>query len=276
MKKLSTILGALAATLALNVTMATAHSASMLDRIKDSGVLRVGVKADYKPFGFMDTNGKIIGFEPDLAADMAEKLGVKVELVPVQTANRIEFLQQNRIDLMIATMSDSEQRRKVVGIIEPYYYSGGTGLLMRKDANVKEWEDLKGKPICGTQGASYNRGLARNYGAQIIAFPGIVEAQSALLTGSCIGLVQDSTFVASIMASGEPQWNDFESPLPVVELLPWSVAVPLPERNGAFGKFVSDAVADWHKTGLLLKLEEKWNLPASDFLKEKHEEAKGK
>lgn len=274
MKVLYFLLGTFATALTLNITTAAAESSSMLDRIKDSGVLRVGVKADYKPFGFLDTNGNIVGLEPDLAADMAKKLGVTVELVPVQTANRIEFLQQNRIDLMIATMSDSEQRRKVIGIIEPYYYTGGTSLLIKKSAAVKTWDDLKGKPICGTQGASYNRGLARDYGAQIIAFPGIVEAQSALLTGSCIGLVQDSTFIASILASGESQWNDFETPLPVVDMLPWSVAVPLPERESAYGKFVSDAVADWHRTGLVLSLEEKWKLPASDFLKEKHEKAK--
>lgn len=275
MNKLSIFLSMLATALTLNVTQAYARSSSMLDRIKESGVLRVGVKADYKPFGFLDTGGKILGLEPDLAADIAQKLGVELELVPVQTANRIEFLQQNRIDLMIATMSDSEQRRKVIGIIEPYYYAGGTGLLTRKDANIEKWEDLKDKPICGNQGASYNRGLTRNYGARIIAFPGIVEAQSALLTGSCIGLVQDSTFIASIMASGEKQWNDFEMPLPVVDILPWSVAVPLAERETAYGKFVSDAVADWHRSGLLVSLEEKWNLPASDFLKEEHQKAKG-
>ncbi len=265
-KRFRILCAALAMTSVLGAGLAHAQSA-VLDRIKSAGVLRVGVKTDYRPFGFLDPNGKITGMEPDLAADMAKRLDVRLELVPVQTANRIEFLQQGRIDLMIATMSVNEQRRKVVGVIEPFYYAGGTSLLVRKNAGIKNWKDLDGKPICGTQGAYYNRGVAQKYGARIVAFPGNVEAQNALLTGSCIGFVQDSTLLASILASGESKWADYEMPLPVEDLSPWAIAVPLDERDGPYGEFARKAVTDWHRSGLLIALEKKWGLPASDFLK---------
>ena len=98
---------------------ATAASADALDDIKKKGVLVVGTKADYRPFGYLDPSGKIVGFEPDLAADVAKRLGVKLELVPVVASNRIQFLQQGKIDMMIATMSDTPERRKIVDIIEP-------------------------------------------------------------------------------------------------------------------------------------------------------------
>ena len=98
----------------------------------------VGVKADYKPFGFRDPSGGIIGIEPDLAADVAKKLGVKLELVPVVSANRMEFLNQGKIDLMIATMSDKPDRRKVVQVIEPLYYSDAVNILLKKDAPAEE------------------------------------------------------------------------------------------------------------------------------------------
>ena len=91
----------------------------MLDDIKKKGTLIVGTKADYRPFGFLDPSGKIVGFEPDLAADVAKRLGVKLELVPVVASNRMQFLQQGKIDLMIATMSDTPERRKIVDIVEP-------------------------------------------------------------------------------------------------------------------------------------------------------------
>ena len=248
----------------------------VLDRVKSAGVLRVGVKTDYRPFGFLDPSGKIVGLEPDLAGDIAKRLNVRLELVPVQTANRIEFLQQGRIDLMIATLTVNEQRRKVVGIIEPFYYAGGTGLLIRKDAGIKKWADLSGKPICATQGAYYNRGVAQKYGVRIVAFPGNVEAQNALLTGSCIGFVQDSTLLASLLASGENKWADYEMPLPVEEVAPWAVAVPLEERDEAYGKLISGIVADWHASGRLISLEEKWGLPQTDFLKDQQAKAKSK
>src|SRR3546814_10246191 len=67
------------------------------------------------------------------------------------------FLQQGKIDLLIATMSDTEERRKVVMAVDPNYYSSGTNILASKKYGFKKWEDLKGKPVCGIQGAFYNR-----------------------------------------------------------------------------------------------------------------------
>src|SRR3546814_7332633 len=92
-KTFSILLAATAAAGILSAGLAHAQD-TVLDRIKSSGVLRVGVKTDYRPFGFLDPSGKIVGLEPDLAADMAKRLNARLELVPVQTANRIEFLQQ--------------------------------------------------------------------------------------------------------------------------------------------------------------------------------------
>ena len=62
---------------------------------------------------------KNLGFEPDIAKLVADKLGVKLELEPVVSSNRMQFLQQGKIDLMIATMNDKPDRRQLVGIIEP-------------------------------------------------------------------------------------------------------------------------------------------------------------
>jgi hypothetical protein len=87
-------------------------AAQTLDKIKQRGVLVVGSKADYKPFGFRDPAGNIVGFEPDLGRDVAERLAVKLELEPVVSSNRMQFLQQGKIDLMIATMNDTPERRK--------------------------------------------------------------------------------------------------------------------------------------------------------------------
>src|SRR2546423_13739446 len=80
-------------------------AAQTLEKIKQRGVLVVGSKADYKPFGFRDPSDAIVGFEPDLARLVADKLGVKLELEPVVSPNRMQFLQQGKIHLIIATMN---------------------------------------------------------------------------------------------------------------------------------------------------------------------------
>src|SRR5262245_52964745 len=117
--------------------LGAAAQADVLDDVKKRGTLIVGVKPDYKPFGFRDPSGGLIGFEPDLAADVAKKLGVKLELVPVLSANRMEFLNQGKIDLMIATMSAKPERRKIVQVIEPLYYSAAANALLKKGQTVK-------------------------------------------------------------------------------------------------------------------------------------------
>ncbi len=119
-----------------------------LDKIKEKGVLTVGVKADYKPFGFRDPSGAIVGIEPDLAADVAKRLGVKLELVPVVSANRIEFLQQGQDRHDDRHHVRQAGAPKVVLAIDPPYYSDAVNILLSKKVkNVTKWEDLKGKVL---------------------------------------------------------------------------------------------------------------------------------
>src|SRR5437660_8677395 len=127
-----------AAAAALGLALAAGSAAAQtLDKIKQRGVLVVGTKADYKPFGFRDPGGAIIGLEPDMAKEVAGKLGVKLEVEPVVSSNRMQFLQQGKIDLMIATMNDKPDRRQVVGIVEPLYYASGVNVLANRKAGLK-------------------------------------------------------------------------------------------------------------------------------------------
>ena len=72
----------------------------------------------------------------------------------------MQFLQQGKIDLMIATMSDKANRRKVVGVPQPNYYTSGTNVLAKKGM-VKKWTDLKGKPVCTRQGSFHNKPVTK-------------------------------------------------------------------------------------------------------------------
>ncbi len=238
--------------------------ADAIDDIKERGVLRVGVKADYKPYGFRDTSGAIIGIEPDLAQDVADKLGVMVEFIPVVSSNRMQFLQQGKIDLMIATMTDKPDRRKVVWIVEPNYYSSGTNVMSLKSLGFTEWENLRDKPVCGIQGAFYNKKTGQEFGAEIVAFKGTAEAYSALKAGSCAAFVyDDSSIIASLQ---QADWADYEMPLPTIDDAPWGLAVALGET--ALHDLMQEMIIGWHKSGRILELETKWGVANSPFAKE--------
>ena len=232
------------------------------------GKVVVGVKADYKPWGFRNENGDLVGMEIDMAQDVADALGVELELVPVQSSNRMQFLEQGKIDLMIATMSDRSDRRKVVGIIEPNYYTSGTNVLA-KSGIVSSWDDLKGKPVCGKQGAFYNKIVSKRYGAKVVAFVNNAEAKQALRDGKCIAWVYDDSSIGSDLASGE--WSGFEMPLSSEDDNPWGLAVPVEEVDGVWGNFMAGISYRWLVSGRLIELEKKWEIKPTTFLQMQQE-----
>ncbi len=256
--------------------LTTAVSAGTLEDIKAKGKLVVGTKADYPPYGSRDSSGAIVGLEPDLAADIAKRLGVKLELEPVVAANRMQFLQQGKIDLMIATMNVTDERKKAVGVVEPYYYAGGVAIMVNKAANVKSAADLKGKPVCAIQGSFYNNRVQSEFtGQDLVAFKGVPENESALLSGQCIGFVYDDVVLLYKKKADAEKWKDYDV-LVLTEFtpIPWGVAVRTADRDAEWGKFISAAIADWHKTGFLLEEEKKWLGDNTVWLKEAHDKAK--
>ncbi len=253
---------------------APARAEDAFDKIKQRGSIVVGVKNDYRPWGFVDPSGKIVGMEIDLAQDIATKLGVKLELIPVTGANRMEFLNQGRIDLILATMGDTPERRKIVGMIEPNYYAGATNVLAPKAAGLKQWSDLKGRKVCAVQGAYYNRRVSQLYGPELVVFPAVPEAMSALQGGNCVGFLFDDTLIVSTLSAGDPKWKDYEMPLVSEDPQAWAMGVKLDELNAPFGEFLKKLSVDWHKSGTLIELEKKWGIKSSPFLQEMHEKYK--
>jgi|EndMetStandDraft_9_1072997.scaffolds.fasta_scaffold08557_3 polar amino acid transport system substrate-binding protein len=234
--------------------------ADTLEDIKKKGTLVVGVKADYPPYGFRDPSGEIVGMEIDMAKDVAARLGVKVQLEPVVASNRMQFLQQGKTDLMIATMSVNDERKKAVGIVEPYYYAGGVALLAAKSAKIKTGADLKGKPVCAIQGSYYNNDIqSKMTGIDLVAFKGVPENEQALLNGQCVGFAYDDVLLIYKKKADAEKWKDFEVvKLAEITPLPWGLAVKTEDKDTAWGKFMSDTVTDWHKKGTLVEWEKKW------------------
>ena len=244
-----------------------AARADELSTIKSRGTLIVGVKADYPPFGFRDPSGQIVGIEPSLAADVAKQLGVKLELVPVVASNRMQFLQQGKIDLMIATMSDTPERARIVDIIKPDYYASGYNLMLPKSMTITSWSDLKGKSVCGIQGSYYAKQVQEKYGAQVVSFTGTAEALTALKQGRCIGLLYDDTAIQGILLN--PEWSAYSMPLDSQDAIPWGMAVRQGEPEWA--AFVTKVSEGWAKDGTVQKLETEFHISHSKYAEELHQ-----
>ena len=123
-----TAVSALLAIPALALVPLTAH-ADALDNITKAGVLKVAVPEDYPPFGAVGADMKPQGYDIDTAALLAKSLGVKLELVPVNSANRVPYLTTNKVDLVISSLGKTPDREKVMDFSAPYapYFQGVFG-----------------------------------------------------------------------------------------------------------------------------------------------------
>lgn len=258
--------------LSLVIAMSSAAHADTLQNIIDRGEVAIGVKADFAPWGMRDTNGNVVGLEIDLANDLARKLSeqagkeITARTVVVTTSNRMEFLEQGRIDVLLATMADTPERRRVVGILQPSYYSSGIAVLAKKDSGIDGWESLDGKSICGIQGSWFNKDYGLKNGAEMVVFAGNAEAEAALLAGRCAGWLYDDASFRARLQSNPEKWADYTIATPVVADAPWGAGVRKQDLVAPIAAAVSDAITEWHKSGTIVELEEKWGLGASDWV----------
>lgn len=243
---------------------------SRIHLIKARNALIVGVKADYPPWGYYDSNENIVGLEIDLAKDIAARLGVELRLERVTASNRISKVESGAIDLLIATMSDTEKRRSQTGIIEPSYYSSGATILVPDNGiQLHSWADVYGRSICLTKNAYFNRELKERFLLQAKEFEGTIDNLAALKFGKCAGWIYDDSAIAKLLQ--EEQWKHFKTPLSTIMSNPWAMAVQSSEQKTAFGLLISDAIIDWHRNGTLLALEKKWDIRTSQFLIEQNQ-----
>jgi polar amino acid transport system substrate-binding protein len=244
-------------------------NADDLANIKERGTLIVGVKADYPPFGFRSSSGEIEGIEPTLAADVAKSLNVKLELVPVIASNRVQFLQQGKVDLIIATMNATMLRRTAIDFVQPYYYAAGYNIMAPKSMNLRSWAELKGKPVCGIQGAYYNYEAAMDFEIHVTAFASASKAISALKQGSCVALLFDDTRIEGTLL--DPEWNNYDMPLESQEVQPWGLAVR--RDQPIWAAYLSSMIKKWEKDGTILDLETRYHIKHSKFAEDAHQKA---
>ena len=143
---------ALCAVAAVSVGLATPTFAEALDDIIKSKTIKIAVPQDFAPFGSVGADMKPVGYDIDMANLIGKELGVKVELVPVNSANRIPYLQTKKVDLVISSLGKNPDREKVIDFSNAYapFFQGVFGL---KDAKIAKPEDLAGKTVGATRGA---------------------------------------------------------------------------------------------------------------------------
>jgi polar amino acid transport system substrate-binding protein len=246
----------LSAVLIAVLAAGTAFGAT-LDTIKQRGLLTVGVKADFPPFGFIDERGQQVGFDIDLAHEVAGIIlgdPSKVRLVTVTSANRIAMLQTNQVDTVMASMTITAERRQVIDFTVPYFCSGHLILVEAANTSITNFADLNGKKVSTVQGATGDRVtsiLAPR--AQRITFGQNSEALLALKDGRTDAFVQDDVLLLAF-AKRDPSLKVVGWPPQMPG--PYGIGVRTGDRDllGA----INVALARLRTTGVYNRIVGKW------------------
>ena len=160
-----------------------APAQSTLETVKSRGTLLAGVKYDTPPFGFLDQNNQVAGFDVDLVREIAKALGVKIELVKVTSPTRIPMLVSGNVDLVAASMTNTPEREKTIDF-SLTYYTGAQTLLVPASSPIIGVKDLAGKTVAVQQGTTLEKNLAELApGATALPFRDYTSAWLALRQG---------------------------------------------------------------------------------------------
>ncbi|VVD75374.1 L-cystine-binding protein FliY [Pandoraea anhela] len=202
----ATLMLSVSAIAAFAVVMPRTAHADGLDDIVKRGTLRVAVPQDFPPFGSIGADMKPIGYDIDTAALLAKGMGVKLELVPVTSANRIPYLTTNKADLVISSLGKNAEREKVIDFSDAYapFYNGVFG---PKDLAVSKPADLSGKTIGVTRGAVEDLELSKVAPADVTIkrFEDNNGTISAFLSGQVQLVATGNVVAAAIVAKHPPK-----------------------------------------------------------------------
>lgn len=166
-----------------------------VDEIKESGIIKIGVFSDKNPFGYVDENGEYQGYDIYFADRIGKDLGVEVEYVSTEAANRVEYLESGKVDITLANFTVTPERAEKVDFALPYM-KVALGVVSPDDALITSADELNGKTLIVTKGTTAETYFTENYpDVNLLKFDQYTEAYNALLDGRGDAFSTDNTEV---------------------------------------------------------------------------------
>lgn len=167
---------------------------STMAKIAANKKIRIGVKYDQPLFGLRNLKGQVEGFDVEMGKIIAAKLGLEpseIEWVETVSANREAFLEQKKVDLVIATYAITEKRKQVVSFAGPYLVTGQDILVKKGNpAGIQSADDLKDKRVCVVNGSEGRTTMVKMFpDLPLVSFDSFTKCAEAIKTGSVDGAV---------------------------------------------------------------------------------------
>ena len=167
---------------------------SSVSAIKKRGTLRVAVFGDLPPYGWVDDNGNRVGYDVRLARQMAKDMGVKVKFTQVNANNRVDTLNSNKADIVLANFTETPERKQVVDFAKPYM-KVSVGVISPKSAPITSAKQLKGKNLIVNKGTTAENYFTKKGGVDLLKFDSKTQQFNAFKNKRAAALADDNSYL---------------------------------------------------------------------------------
>lgn len=171
------------------------NNPSSVQQIKKNGTIRIAVFGDLPPYGWVNKDGKRVGYDVTLAHQVAKDLGVKVKFVQVNANNRVDALNSNKVDLVLANFTVTPERKQVIDFAKPYM-KVSVGVVSPKNKAIAKASQLKGKNVIVTKGTTAeNYFTSKQPDVKLLKFDSKTQQFNALKNGRGVAIADDNSYL---------------------------------------------------------------------------------
>ncbi|PWH06767.1 ABC transporter substrate-binding protein [Brachybacterium endophyticum] len=180
---------------------------STMAKLADAGKITIGTKFDQPLFGQAGPDGDPVGFDVEIGKMVAAALGIKpdgIEWTETVTANREPFIENGQVDIVVATYTINDERKKVVDFAGPYYVAGQALMVKKGDDAIGGPDDLKDTNVCSVEGSTPAQNIEDNYpDAKLVTFDTYSKCVTALNNGQADSVTTDNVILAGFVKADE-------------------------------------------------------------------------
>lgn len=225
--------------------------------IQQRGKIIVGVKYDTKPFGFIDKDQKLKGFDIDLSREIAKRVigdANAVEFQQVTSSNRIFSLSSGTVDMIAATMTITPERQTIIDFSRPYFIAG-QAIMVKKNSPIKTLKDLSGKRVIIVLGSTSEINIQQMVpDVKILGFRTYTDAFSALKAGRGDALTTDDTIIYGFLSED----SGFKVLNQRLTQEPYGIGFNKSKSTKLFQEKVDAALQEIIADGTIRKIQHRW------------------
>ncbi|HEV7186881.1 MAG TPA: transporter substrate-binding domain-containing protein [Blastococcus sp.] len=238
-------------------------SNSHLARVLKSKTIKIAVQSQAAPWGVQQSDGHYEGFDIDIANALGKALGAKVEFTAATNESRIPLLQADKVDVVIASFTATDERAQQVGFTIPYA-AGGTLIAVPANSSIHSYDDLKGKTVSASRGSIGETILKAHFpAAKPSLFNSFADSVQALKSGKVDALIENNVIVPQLAAQ-DPSIRILQGPV----LEPSLMSMGIQQGDQVWMDYLNTFIRNYNVSGENDASSQKWlHQPMPDFLK---------